>query len=354
MEIKNLIPYTESIPAPAQILILFEQFFFMIHIVLVNSIIGLSLIIIYKNLSATGETLEIKKLIAQKIPILFAIAINMAIPALLFIQVVFGHFFYTSSVLLGTFWILIIPSLIVAYYASYFYYRKVEASTLANLSLLIVIFIMLYIAFILVNNLTLMEEPQKWSQYFEKRDGTILLWKEITIYPRYFHFIVASLAVGGIFYAVYNKLTKSTDKKIQSMKIKEGLKIFSYATVVQMFIGILFLLTLPKKVMLQFMGGDFLATLVFISGIVFATAAMISGFKEKLNFTLVFLTLTILAMIINRYNLRIFQLGDYFKISELKINPQWDVFVIFLLILFAGVGVIIYMLKLAFFKEAKK
>lgn len=356
MDIKNLIPYTESIPAPAQIFILLEQLFFLIHIVLINSIFGLSFITVYKLLKSSDmiESLQRDKSIAKQIPILFALAINMAIPALLFIQVVFGHFFYTSSVLLGTFWILIIPLLIIAYYASYFHYRKFENLRLARLSLLTVIFIMLYIAFILVNNLSLMEEPEQWKKYFENRSGTILMWNTLSIYPRYLHFIVGSIAIGGFFYSLYYNFRKDMEQKLQYLKIKEGLKIFSYATMLQIFVGILFLMSLPEKVMRNYVGGDFLATTIFVSGVIFAIITLFSGLKEKLTTTAFFLLLTLFTMIINRYYLRVFQLGENFRISELKIMPQWDVFATFLLIFGAGIAVIFYMIRIAFYKEVKK
>lgn len=355
MDFKNLIPYTESIPAPAQIFILLEQLFFLIHIVLINSILGLSFITIYKAFKSSTmiESMERDKSIAKQIPILFALAINMAIPALLFIQVVFGHFFYTSSVLIGTYWILIIPLLIIAYYASYFHYRKFDNLKLAKFSLLIVIFILLYIAFILVNNLSLMEEPEQWKKYFENRSGTILMWSTLSIYPRYLHFIIGSIAIGGLFYSLYYNFRKDMEPKLQSLRIKEGLKIFSYATIFQIFAGILFLLSLPERVFHNFMGGDFLATTVFVSGIIFAIIALFSGLREKFTATAFFLLLTLIAMIINRYHLRIFQLGDNFRISELKIIPQWDVFAIFLLILIGGIAVIFFMIRTAFFREGK-
>ncbi|WP_353683543.1 hypothetical protein V4D30_06590 [Thermodesulfovibrio sp. 3907-1M] len=352
MDVKNLIPYPESLPAPAQIFIFLEQLFFLIHIVLVNSILGLSLITIYKAFKSS-ESMERDKSIAKQIPILFAFAINMAIPALLFIQVVFGHLFYTSSVIIGTFWIMIIPLLVIAYYSSYFHYKKFKNSGLAKSSLLIVIFIMFYIAFILVNNLSLMEEPEQWKKYFENRTGTILMWNTLSIYPRYLHFIIGSIAIGGLFYSLYYKFRKDMEQKLQNLKIKEGLKIFSYATMFQIFAGILFLLSLPERVLLNFIGGDFLATIVFVSGIIFAIIALFSGLKEKLSATAFFLFLTLIAMIINRYHLRIFQLGENFRIAEFKVMPQWDVFVIFLLILVAGIAVILYMLRVAFFREGK-
>lgn len=335
-----LIPYTEPIPAPAEVFIVLEQLFFLIHIIIINSILGLSLMILYKW-NKKQDFFKINKPLAKKIPILFALGINMAIPALLFLQVVFGHLFYTSSILMGTFWILIIPFLIIAYYSSYFHYKKFEVSGWAKHALVVMIVIIFYIAFMLVNNLSMMEMPEKWETYFSNRDGTILLWNAASIYPRFLHFLIASIAVGGIAYSLYFR-------KNSEDKIKEGLKIYAYATMIQIAVGFWFLLSLPQNIMLKYMGGDLVATVVLVSGIITAFISIFASLRGNLKGSIIFLFLTLISMIINRYNLRIFQLGENFNVSQLTLSPQWDVFIIFLLILLLGVTVIVYMLKIAF------
>lgn len=347
MKISNLIPYAEPIPAPVEILVLLEQLFFLIHILIINSILGLSLIMLFRW-SKRSDFFILNKPIAKKIPILFALGINMAIPALLFLQVTFGHLFYTSSILMGTFWILIIPFLVIAYYSSYYHYKKFEVSKGAKNALILLIILVLYIAFTLVNNLTMMEMPETWKAYFSNRDGTILLWSVQSIYPRFLHFLFASVAVGGLFYAIYFR------KQDRPEKVNEGLKIFAYATVFQAVVGFWFLLSLPKPVMLKFMGQDGVATFFLIAGIGTALLSIISALKGSLKFTIILLFATLISMVINRYNLRIFSLNEYFSPSELKLVPQWDVFAIFVLILLIGLGTIIYMLKIAFPREFKK
>ncbi len=342
MNPNTLIPSTEPIPVPAEIFIVLEQLFFLIHIVIINMILGAGLILLYKW-NRKSNFFDINKPVAGKIPILFALGINMAIPALLFLQVVFGHLFYTSSILMGTFWILIIPLLIIAYYSSYYNYKKFEVSKNSKYALVLMIFIILYIAFMLVNNLSMMEMPEKWTTYFSNRDGTILLWSVPSIYPRFFHFLVASVAIGGISYSLYfSRKANSEDN------VKEGLKIFAYATMIQIGVGFWFLLSLPQQVMQKFMGQDIIATTSLLLGIVTAFVAVFLSLKGQLRSTIVMLVATLIFMVINRYNLRVFHIGENFSIAQLKVEPQWDVFVIFVLILLIGVFVIFYMLKIAF------
>ncbi len=342
MDLSNLIPYPEPIPAPPEIFIILEQIFFLIHILLINSLLGLSIILTYRW-SKEKEFFETNRPLSKKIPLFFALGINMAIPALLFIQVVYGNLFYTSSILIGTFWILIIPLLILAYYSSYFHYRKFGLSPYAKHALVFIILIVFYIAFILVNNLSMMEMPQRWNAYFFNREGTILLWNISSIYPRYLHFIVASIAIGGIVYSFNFR-----GKRDRENKIKEGLKIFAYATMIQIAVGLWFLLSLPKEVMIKYTGGDLLATIVLLLGIATAFLSIVVSLKGNLKGSLIFLSLTLISMIINRYHLRVFNLGENFSLSHLKVSPQWDVLALFLFILIAGIVIIVYMLKIAF------
>lgn len=337
----NLLPDAEKIPLRPEIFVLLEQLFFLIHIVIINSILGLGIIILFKSLKVNALTVE--KQLSKKIPVLFALGINMAIPALLFLQVVFGHLFYTSSILMGTFWILIIPFLIIAYYCSYFYYKKAELSKYARFALALMILIVFYIAFMLVNNLSMMESPDRWTDYFSNREGSILLWNMPSIYPRFFHFLVASVAVGGMFYSIY--YSRRPDSISQ---LNEGLKIFAYATIIQIIVGFWFLLSLPQNIMQKYMGGDLFATVVFVLGVITAIISIVVALMGKLKGSIFFLLLTLIFMVINRYHLRAFHLEGVFSPYQLEVVPQWDLFILFAGILCVGIGVIAYMLKMAF------
>lgn len=52
---------------------------------------------------------------------LVAFTVNFGVAPLLFVQVLYGHLFYASSILMAVFWLAVIPLLIAAYYAAYLY-----------------------------------------------------------------------------------------------------------------------------------------------------------------------------------------------------------------------------------------
>ena len=348
MDANALIPSPDVLPAPAWLLILLEQLLFLLHIVVINAILGGFIILLFRKLKSSGNLLtELHQPIAVRLPILFALGINFAVPPLLFIQVVYGNLFYTSSVLMAVYWILIIPLLILGYYGAYIHKSKLLTSPVAaKIILSAAVLIVLYIGFMLVNNNSLMEQPEKWNAYFNHRGGNILNIADKTIWPRYIHFITASIAVGGLFYAIVAKFLKS-ETKTKNQQIKKSLKIFAHATSIQVLIGIWYLLTIPKSFMLNFMGGNIGATIFLTLGFISAIAAIMFGFKGNFNFSIATILLTLVSMIITRFYLRTFYLQDNFQVSQLELKPQYGVFLLFIFILLAGIASIVYMLKIS-------
>jgi len=352
MDYHSLIPTADTIPAPSWVFIVLEQFLFLLHIVLINAVLGGALIVLFKRLSGKDDenVSNWHMPVAKKLPVMVALGINLGIPPLLFIQVVFGHLFYTSSVLMAVYWILIIPLLILAYYGTYIHNgRFAKSPWFSKISLLTAVLIILYIGFMLVTNNTLMEQPEKWTAYFENRGGTILNLSNPEFFPRYLHFVSASVAIGGLLYAIvyyYRKI--ETGKKEE--KIKGALKIFAYGTAVQIVIGFWFLFSIPQDFIPQFMGQDILATLFLMIGILAGIGALVTGFLGKLKPTISQILITLAAMIITRYNLRMMYLSDNFQLSQLKLSPQYGVLILFLAVLLIGLGTIAYILKVGFNK----
>jgi hypothetical protein len=254
---------------------------------------------------------------------------------------------------MAVYWIIIIPLLILAYYGTYIHIGKYGKSPwFSKISLLTAVILILYIGFMLVNNNSLMEQPEKWTTYFENRGGTILNLSNPAFFPRYFHFVAASVAIGGIFYAVVYKFNKEAKDKEE--KIKGALKIFAIATAVQVVVGFWYLLSIPQEFIMQFMGQNLVATIVLMLGILSGIGALVTGFLGKFSPTVSMLAITLVLMIVTRYNLRMMYLSDNFQLNELQLSPQYGVFVLFLIVLLAGLGAIYYMLKAGFNKSERR
>lgn len=355
MDYQTLIPVADSIPAPSWVFILLEQLIFLLHIILINAVLGGAFVVLFKRITGKDdEMLFYRNMpVEEEFPVLLALAINMGVPPLLFSQVVFGHLFYTSSVLMAVYWILIIPILIVAYYGIYIHKVKYNKSPwFSKISLITAIILLLYIGFMQVANNAMLEQPESWTAYFGERGGTFLNLGNPAFFPRYFHFIIASVAIGGLFYALVHKyLKRPTEEK--ATNIREGLRIFAIATTLQAAVGIWYLLAIPQEFVQQFMGGNGWATFCLILGASAGIGALATGFLGKFNATFILTLVTLAAMILTRYQLRMMYLSDNFSLSELKLKPQYGILVLFLVILLAGLAAIYYMVKIGFNKEGR-
>ncbi|HES59797.1 MAG TPA: hypothetical protein ENO18_05130 [Caldithrix sp.] len=356
MDVTSLIPGADTIPAPAWLFLVLDILFFTIHILLINVILGGSLITLVSRLKSKNDTLEtsLHGSITGKLPTTFALGVNMGVAPLLFLQVIYGHLFYASSVLLAVYWILIIPLIILAYYGAYIHIRRYYSSAiLSKTAIWITALILLYIGFVFVNNMSLMVQPEKWGAYFENREGTILNWADPTLIPRYLHFVAASVAVAGLFMAMIWTSRQKKGIEGAETKVKSSLLIFGYATIVQVVIGLWFLLAIPREYMLNFMGGDLLATIVFMLGFLSAIGAIATAFAGKFRPTLSMLIITITAMVIMRHQLRAMYLDGKFSLSSLEMTPQYSVMILFFIILAIGLYAVWYMLKTAYKKEGR-
>lgn len=354
MDFLSLIPSPDTIPAPATLFMVLDILLFTVHILLINMILGSGLITIFSGFKKAGDSPEnaLHGPAVNKIPTFFALGINMGIAPLLFIQVIYGHLFYTSSVLMATYWIMVIPFLIIAYYGAYIHSRRYATpGFLSKSALWIMVLTILYIGFMLVNNNTLMLQPQKWTAYFDNRNGTILNLKDASLIPRYLHFVTASVAVGGLFLAILWRRKENKSVAGAAERVKASLEIFAWASIVQILTGCWFLISLPPNIMKNFMGGYLSSTLLLVIAILCALGAIFMALKGKLRPVISMIVITILAMIVNRQLLRSFYLEDVFHLDSLKLAPQYWVMTLFLFILVIGLAVVGYMLKISMKKD---
>jgi hypothetical protein len=98
-----------------------------LHIILMNVMLGTGIIALVNHFRRGSDSEPLTREIAGKLPFAIAFTVNFGITPLLFVQVLHGHFFYTSSVLMANFWLFVIAFLISGYYMAYIYDYKYDA-----------------------------------------------------------------------------------------------------------------------------------------------------------------------------------------------------------------------------------
>jgi hypothetical protein len=346
MDPSGLIPVADSIPTHWGWFYFFLILTFILHLLLMNTMLGTGIISLVRHIKKRNAPCPVCKDISLKLPYKIAFTINFGVAPLLFLQVLYGQFHYVSSILMGVYWLSVVGILIIMYYSAYIYdfkYDQWPGLRLYFLALMVVL--ALVIAFFFSNNMTIMLNPEKWTGYFDNRSGTMLNFGDPTLIPRYLHFVVASIAVGGLFMAITWKLKKDPKAAVY---IDQGMNWFTYATLVQIGVGLWFLISLPQEIMLLFMGGSTLHTGIFLLALLGVTMILVFGFKKMIWPTTAGLVLTVTFMVLMRDLVRNAYLAQYYHPSERTVAPEYAPLFIFLVVFILGLGAVAYMLKLAF------
>ncbi len=326
MDASALIPSPEAIPAPWWFFESLSILGFIAHILAINIVLGGTLIAIARAL-LSKNTYESRMREARAIPTALALGINFGVAPLLFMQTLYGTLFYTSSVLMAAYWISIIPLLIIAYYGLYLHAGMKRISLCAGLVSGI---ILLYIAFVFVNNMSLMLHVEKWSAYFAHRGGGLLNLSDRALPARYLHFLCASVAVAGLYSAAMARRRAGRGEG-SAQDISPGLKIFAWATLAQIVVGLWYLASLPSPVRNEFLGGSMLRTAPLLAGMLFGICAFLFALRGRLRAAVISLLCTVVFMALTRANLRAAYLKGIFDVKGLVLSPQYGALAFFLL-----------------------
>ncbi|MFZ5774173.1 MAG: hypothetical protein ACOY3Z_01620 [Thermodesulfobacteriota bacterium] len=348
MDPSRLIPSPDTIPAPWGVFEFLLILTFLGHLLFMNAMLGTAFIAMVRELATPSQAPPPCRDLAGRLTHTVALAVNFGVAPLLFLQVLYGTFIYTSSILVAAPWLAVIGCVIGAYASAYLYKLRPEMPPWARrLSIGTSLLLMLAIAFIFVNNLTLMQTPHRWLDFFPQPDGLALNLSEPTLLPRFFHFLAASVAVGGLLIAIVAQRNMAHGDQAAAAQRKRGMQWFTFATLVEAGTGIPFLFAMPRPVFSLFVGGLAPHTLIFVIAMLATLACLYLGVKERVWPAAWALLITVVAMILVRELARMAYLARYFHPSSLPVAPQWSPLFLFLVILLIGVGLVAYMLVLA-------
>ena len=150
------------LPAPYWVFKLLLLVTFFLHILAMNFMLGGAVLALAAKWGSRQHGDRMFFDLGKKLPFLFPATITLGIAPLLFVQVLYGQFFYTSSIIIAWPWLLVLIFLTVAYYSVYYvsFHSEERPGRAGNVMLLSVILIFL-IGFIYSNNLTLSQTPSR-------------------------------------------------------------------------------------------------------------------------------------------------------------------------------------------------
>lgn len=354
----NMVPALDPNPLPAPYwvfkLLLLVTFF--LHIVAMNFLMGGAFVALAAKWFTKDKTQGFRVFfdVVKKLPSFLAATITLGIAPLLFVQVLYGQFFYSSSIVIAWPWFFVLIFITVAYYG--FYYAAFRAGKTTGRPVLVqalsaaLIFI---VGFIYTNNFTLLEHPERWGgKYLAAPSGWNLNLTEPTLIPRYLHFFTAAIALGGLFLVFIAIANWKRDLEYARPVFRFGGKTFLYATMAQFLVGPIFLMTLPRDLRMLFMGDSPLASALLLVGILGGILAIVlmSGALRTENLRVAgyivpaITAVVIGCMVVMRSMMRDVALKAWFQPSNFAVKTQWSVLLLFLALFVAGVVLWLVML----------
>ena len=355
-----------GLPAAAWLLQALLVFTFAVHVVVMNVALGggavsAATLLLGRSRTRRGDgegALRCQALaheVVSLLPVASAFTITTGVAPLLFLQVLYGQLFYSSSVLMAWPWLAIVPLLLVGYYAHYglsfaltanetdkggVAWLRRMAPAIASIGFALFVIV----GFTFTNNMTLMLRPDRFAALYAASDaGLHTNVGDLWVWPRFAHMLVGALAVAGLVIGLVGRARERRGGVYGGWIAGVGSRLFVGATLLQVVVGILLFLSLPtivRRIFLQ--GGP--ETMVIATALVFAIIALLSV-RRSVVAAAIALVVTIADMAIVRDMVRRLTLVPYFSVDELAVRPQTTVMVVFLVLLVAGLATVTWMVR---------
>ncbi len=355
------IPQVDPLPLPGPVWLFTALLLvvFTLHVLAMNSALGGGLWTLWNYLRGRHAEHPYSRRLANELaamlPVFLAFTVTLGVAALLFVQVLFGNFLYASSILIGALWLAVIPLVMVAYYGFYYFsYTAEEGKGISGCVLSISLCVLLGIAFIFSNNMTLMQSPERWlAMYRAHPNGWNLNLGDHSLFPRYLHMVNGGIAVFSAILAEMGMRKMKADADYGRWVVQRAAVVFAVCTGLQFLLGMWMLLAIPRAIALALLidplGGSVLG--VALVSVISAMLLILLGSLAQKPSSLVHAgfamsLVTLFLMVCLRHLLRLAYLKPYANLGALAVRPQIGVIALFLLLFVGGLATVGYMLWL--------
>ncbi len=354
----DLIPAPDAapLPGPAWLFQLLLVLTFFLHLIFVNLALGGTLLAALAQLASKGREGDPRTALASRLAAIngygVSLAITTGVAPLLFIQVIYGQYFYSATILLGWIWFCLLAALMVGYYALYLYkFRPSPPKRTAGFWLVVSALMFLAVAVVQVMVNLLHSQPGRWPNALH---NPWVILADPTFLPRLAHFVLAAVGFSALvvcWWAV--RQARRGGSQLESEMATYTWKWVLWTTLLQIVDGALLLLLLPADVLGRLMKGGPAAHIPLTLGILLGLVLLLLLARTQhpvkaprvVDITLLLYVATVLSMAITRHQVRGWYLEEATSRYHLAEAPQWSIFLLFAVLLVAGLATVAWMIR---------
>lgn len=243
------------LPAASSLLESLLTISFVAHLAFVNLMVGSTLLVLgfqYRGRHTPGYA-RLARALATTVTVNKSLAVVLGVAPLLLINVLYTVQFYTANALTGTAWILLIPTIALAflllYLHKYTWERWAHRPRLHLATLAVAAVLLLFVPLVFLANTTLMMMPERWDQVAG-------FWSTLalpSLLPRYAHFLNASLVISSLFGLWYFGSGPRVPEGLTAPQVRRAFYgVALVASLAQFVVGPVVLLTLPSRGLTRF------------------------------------------------------------------------------------------------------
>ncbi|MGA7990389.1 MAG: hypothetical protein WCC53_03050 [Thermoanaerobaculia bacterium] len=344
----DLIPALDPapVPGPPALLVVLWVVTFLLHLLAINAALGGAVFAVLLPRSMPGAARRAVALFLAEINSwALSLAITFAIAPLLFLQVLYGRFFYTASVLIAPVWLGLLLLLMLAYYLNWIAKFRLRAGKGATAVLALSAVFYLAIAAIQTSVHLISVQPSLWGAFLA-RPSLVLF--DPTFLPRFLHFVLAAVTMAAILPAAFPRALGDAAPDAARFGLLTALVL----TGAQFAVGLWLLVSLPKAVLVELMTGGVVSLAPLGLGVLAGIALLgllvrAIGAPENVRLariTLAFFASAALFMIVTRHQVRDLYLAGARAAERLEVAPQWSVLALFLAVFVLCAGLTVWAL----------
>lgn len=355
-----LVPLPDPLPQPAPPLLVAAllHLTFLLHVLAMNLVLGGSLLSLHWRFSRRTDDAVARRravdIFEHALPTALAATVTLGVAPLLFVQVLHGRLFFTSSILMGWLWLGLVPLVIAAYYGAYGLASGRGSSRWRSALAAAVALLVSAVAFLQVTNATRTLRIASFVEVF-RRDprGFTANLDDPSFWPRYLHLVLGAVAVAALALAAVGAVRRRVEPELARWATRHGLTVFAAVTAVNVFVGLWFLIALPRPTLVRMMGADRLSLGLLAAGILLsvtlAGAALLAlGARQShraVHWLGLLLLPTLLVMLLMREDLRRLALHEVGLDTTGPVVAQWGPFAVFVACLLTGAATIAWMVR---------